>query len=69
MLKSVTVNDLRDHYVGPQPMLWCPKCGECNSATLGDYFWMPADKAFRHCGRNMRLVTKRTVIEQYKVAA
>jgi len=55
----VTVGDLRTAPRGS--MLYCDKCGEENSATYGDYFMAPDDHVFKHCGRNMRLVTKGTV--------
>lgn len=66
--KAVRVSDLKDAYPGARPFLWCPNCGEANSATRGDYFMASPDHVFKHCGRNMKLVTERTILEPYKAA-
>ncbi len=63
-MKRVTVADLKDQIgqPGPHPFLWCPKCGEKNSANKGDYFMAKDTHVFRHCGRNMQLMTERTYL-------
>ena len=63
--KAVKVKDLFDHILikspFPRPLLLCTKCGEENSAHAGDYWNCDPDHVFKHCNRNMILVTKRVV--------
>ena len=40
---------------GVNAFLLCEDCGTRASATKGDYFWMPADRAFECCGEPMVL--------------
>jgi len=60
------VRDLKDQIgtAGPHPILYCPKCGAEFSANAGDYFMSRPDRVFKHCGRLMLLVVKRTVFEE-----
>ncbi len=66
MSKRVTVGDLKDQ-LGmpyPRPILYCQTCGEENSAHAGDYWSALPGHVFKHCGRNMVLVTRHTVYEE-----
>ncbi len=67
MKTAIKVKDLRDQIgTNDRSLLWCPKCGEENSANAGDYFMANPETVFKHCGVNMRLVTKRVVFEQIR---
>lgn len=63
--RPVTVADLKDQFSTPypRPILYCRVCGEENSAHAGDYWSADPKHVFKHCGRNMVLVTKRVVME------
>jgi len=64
-MKSTRVKDLKDQIgmPGPRPFLKCFKCGNEYSANACDYWNASADHVFKCCGRNMALVTERTVYE------
>jgi hypothetical protein len=62
--KRVTVADLPTR--STDAFLLCPKCHAQCSADAGDYWDRPKDHVFKCCGRNMRLVTARTVYEDVK---
>jgi hypothetical protein len=53
-------------------MLYCSKCGNEASADKNDYFWASDDLKLRchhgtrRIGKVMKIVTKRTVIEEVK---
>lgn len=61
MARKITVGDLKDQIgvQGPHPFLYCDRCEGKYSANKGDYFMSPRDRAFKCCGRNMRLVFER----------
>jgi hypothetical protein len=57
---KVTVEDLEDQTLkpGPHAILLCRNCSATFSANKSDYFHLPAQHVFQHCGFNMRLVNK-----------
>lgn len=66
---AVYVSDLPER-PAPGVFLYCPRCGERNSATRGDYFMADPDTKFR-CGNHrpivdMVLVRETTTIERIK---
>lgn len=68
MPKGITVDDLKDQVgaPGPHPILYCAACGGEFSANKGDYFLLAGERVLKHCGKNMRLVRKKTVYEDVK---
>lgn len=64
--KPVTVADLKDQSdgPGPDPSLYCTKCGGTYSANKGDYsFYLPSNHVFKCCNKQMILVVKRISYE------
>lgn len=66
---AVRVGDLKEQTgeSGPHPFLYCEECGEECSANKTDYFLLPDDYVFRHCGYDMKLVRRRAILEEVKL--
>lgn len=64
---SVRVCDLKN-YSGKAipPSLYCDHCGEAYSAEKGDYFSYPPTYVLTCCGEDMRLVVRKTIVEDYE---
>lgn len=57
-------------YVEPvRPVLRCDVCGECYSATPGDYWNLPDDHVFECCGEPCDLVVKSTRYEPWPASS
>lgn len=63
--REVTIKDLKDQILtSDKSLLYCFGCGVEFSANKGDYWNIPENHIFTHCGENMQLVTKKTVYER-----
>ena len=64
-MEPIKVKHLRDQIgTNDRAILYCPKCGEENSANAGDYFMANPETIFKHCNVNMALVVKRTTYQR-----
>jgi hypothetical protein len=65
MNAGIRVKDLRDQLgqSDTRAVLYCETCGEMESAHRGDYWALPPDYLFLHCGEPMRRVTERRILE------
>lgn len=63
-MKTITIKDLPASTERTGVHLSCPTCGDCFSATRGDYFMLPPDTVMRCPNDQTKLRLTRTVSKE-----
>jgi len=57
-MRAVKKNMADQILTNDKKILHCRVCGAEFSGNKGDYWWMPENTVFNHCGEEMELVEK-----------